>query len=107
MTKKIALVTGATRGIGLETVRQLANNDIHVILAGRDASKAEESAQKLRAEKLDVESIAFDRKASRTSRHPHQQRRRAARRSKEKTLGAIGRHLAQDVRHESVRVGGN
>ena len=60
MTKKIALVTGATRGIGLETVRQLANNDIHVILAGRDAAKAEESAKKLRDEKFDVESIALD-----------------------------------------------
>src|ERR1700689_1777921 len=60
MAKKIALVTGATRGIGLETVRQLASHDIHVILAGRDAAKAEESAKKLRDEKLDVESIALD-----------------------------------------------
>jgi NAD(P)-dependent dehydrogenase (short-subunit alcohol dehydrogenase family) len=60
MSKKIALVTGATRGIGLETVRQLAANGIHVILAGRDKSKAEDAAQSLRDAKLDVASIALD-----------------------------------------------
>lgn len=60
MTKKIALVTGATRGIGYETVKQLAQNNVHVILAGRDGSKAETAARKLRDEKLDVDSIALD-----------------------------------------------
>ena len=60
MSKKIALVTGATRGIGLETVRQLASKDVHVILAGRDKSKAEDAAQSLRDAKLDVSSIALD-----------------------------------------------
>jgi len=59
-TKKIALVTGATRGIGLETVRQLAQKQAHVILAGRDRAKADAAAQKLRAEGLDVEAIALD-----------------------------------------------
>ncbi len=60
MSKKIALVTGATRGIGLETVRQLAAKGVHVILAGRDKSKAEDAAQSLRDAKLDVASIALD-----------------------------------------------
>ena len=60
MAKKIALVTGATRGIGLETVKQLAQKDVHVILAGRDKSKAETAAKQLRDEKLDVDSIALD-----------------------------------------------
>ncbi|MEP6484034.1 MAG: SDR family oxidoreductase [Rudaea sp.] len=61
MTKKIALVTGATRGIGLETVRQLAAHDVHVILAGRDRAKAEAAAKKLRDEKYDdVEAISLD-----------------------------------------------
>jgi NAD(P)-dependent dehydrogenase (short-subunit alcohol dehydrogenase family) len=60
MSKKIALVTGATRGIGLETVRQLAAQGIHVILAGRDKSKAEDAAQSLRDAKLDVASISLD-----------------------------------------------
>ncbi len=57
---KIALVTGATRGIGLETVRQLAATGVHTLLAGRDLSKAAEAAAKLQAEGLPVEAIALD-----------------------------------------------
>ena len=59
-TKKIALVTGATRGIGLETVRQLAQKDVHVLLAGRDRAKASAAADTLRKQGLDVEPIALD-----------------------------------------------
>jgi NAD(P)-dependent dehydrogenase (short-subunit alcohol dehydrogenase family) len=59
-TQKIALVTGATRGIGLETVRQLAQKNVHVLLAGRDRAKATEASLKLQAEGLPVEAIALD-----------------------------------------------
>jgi len=58
--KKIALVTGATRGIGLETVRQLASKGVHVLLAGRDAGKAAEAAAQLSGQGLPVESITLD-----------------------------------------------
>lgn len=34
---KIALVTGANRGLGLEITRQIAQSGATVILAGRDA----------------------------------------------------------------------
>jgi len=60
MNNKVALVTGATRGIGLETVRQLAQNDVHVILAGRDRAKAVAAADQLRAKGHDVEAITLD-----------------------------------------------
>jgi NAD(P)-dependent dehydrogenase (short-subunit alcohol dehydrogenase family) len=60
MSTKIALVTGATRGIGLETVRQLAQQKIHVILAGRDSAKANAAAQTLSKQGLDVEAISLD-----------------------------------------------
>ena len=39
-TPRIALVTGATRGISLETCRQLAKARVHVLLAGRQAAQA-------------------------------------------------------------------
>ncbi|MGZ5019313.1 MAG: SDR family oxidoreductase [Chthoniobacterales bacterium] len=59
-TKKIALVTGANKGIGLETVRQLAGKDITVLLGARDMKKGEEAAEKLRKEKLDVRALEID-----------------------------------------------
>lgn len=57
---KVALVTGATRGIGLETVRQLAAAGVHTLLAGRDGAKAVDTAQKLQADGLPVEAIELD-----------------------------------------------
>ena len=57
---KVALVTGATRGIGLETARQLANAGVHVLLGGRDRDKAVAAALQLQAEGLSVEAIAID-----------------------------------------------
>ncbi|MBS7456435.1 SDR family oxidoreductase [Coralloluteibacterium stylophorae] len=59
-TGKIALVTGATRGIGLHTVRQLAEQGVHVLLAGRDRDRADAAARELRGEGLSVEPIALD-----------------------------------------------
>ena len=44
---KVALVTGANRGIGLEVVRQLATQGMQVVLGARDPLKGEEAAQPL------------------------------------------------------------
>lgn len=60
MSDKIALVTGATRGIGLETVRQLAQKNVKVLLAGRDRRKAVTASLQLQAEGLPVEAIALE-----------------------------------------------
>ncbi len=58
--QKIALVTGATRGIGLETCRQLAQAGVHVLLAGRSLVSAAKAAEGLRAEGLSVDPLALD-----------------------------------------------
>lgn len=57
---KIALVTGATRGIGAETVRQLAQAGVHTLLAGRSREAAVAQALKLQAEGLPVEALQLD-----------------------------------------------
>jgi NAD(P)-dependent dehydrogenase (short-subunit alcohol dehydrogenase family) len=59
--KKVAFVTGANRGIGLETARQLGKlGGIHVVIGSRDLAKGQAAADKLRAEGADVDVIRFD-----------------------------------------------
>jgi NAD(P)-dependent dehydrogenase (short-subunit alcohol dehydrogenase family) len=51
---RVAVVTGANRGIGFEVCRQLAGRGIHVILTCRDEGKGTAACQKLKGHGLDV-----------------------------------------------------
>ncbi|MGH8311875.1 MAG: SDR family oxidoreductase [Gammaproteobacteria bacterium] len=57
---KIAVVTGANRGLGLETARQLASRGFHVILTARNPQAGAEALKRLQAEKLPVELRKLD-----------------------------------------------
>jgi NAD(P)-dependent dehydrogenase (short-subunit alcohol dehydrogenase family) len=54
MTQRIALVTGANRGLGLEISRELARHGIHVVMAARSPEKGQTAAQQLQADGLAV-----------------------------------------------------
>jgi NAD(P)-dependent dehydrogenase (short-subunit alcohol dehydrogenase family) len=58
--KKIALITGANKGIGLETARQLGQQNATVLLGARDSRKGETAAEKLRKEGIDAHPIVID-----------------------------------------------
>jgi len=54
VTRKVAIVTGANRGIGYEICRKLGQLDIHVVLTSRDAAKGKAACQSLRGEELPI-----------------------------------------------------
>jgi NAD(P)-dependent dehydrogenase (short-subunit alcohol dehydrogenase family) len=58
--KKIALITGANRGIGFETARQLGQQGIKVLLGARNEEKGQEAEAKLKSEGFDVEFVLLD-----------------------------------------------
>ena len=61
MQQRIALVTGANKGIGFEVARDLARKGFHVFLGARDTEAGEAAAEKLRkeGEKEDYGEITF------------------------------------------------
>jgi len=60
MSAGVALVTGGNRGLGLETARQLAHRGLRVVLAARSLQKAQDAAEALRGEHLDVVAHELD-----------------------------------------------
>jgi NAD(P)-dependent dehydrogenase (short-subunit alcohol dehydrogenase family) len=59
-TKKIALVTGANKGIGRAIAAQLAKTGMTVLLGARNAAAGEEAAAQLRKENLEVHFLHLD-----------------------------------------------
>lgn len=58
--QKVAVVTGANRGLGFEACRQLARQGFKVVLTSRDRSKGQTAAETLQAEGLDVIAQVLD-----------------------------------------------
>jgi NAD(P)-dependent dehydrogenase (short-subunit alcohol dehydrogenase family) len=49
-TQRVVLITGANRGIGLETARQLARRGFHAVVAARNEERGRQAAEGIRAE---------------------------------------------------------
>jgi NAD(P)-dependent dehydrogenase (short-subunit alcohol dehydrogenase family) len=57
---KVALVTGATRGLGLATARELGAHGVTVLLGARDPESGEGAADALTKEGIDAEPVKLD-----------------------------------------------
>ncbi len=55
--KKVALITGANKGIGLEIARQLGKQGITVVLGSRDPQRGQAAADALKGEGIDAHTV--------------------------------------------------
>ncbi len=58
--KKIALITGANKGLGYETARQLGKENVKVLIGARDETRGQEAVGKLKKEGFDAEFVLVD-----------------------------------------------
>ncbi|MCI0524152.1 MAG: SDR family oxidoreductase [Acidobacteria bacterium] len=59
-TNKVALITGANKGLGFEIARQLGQQGVTVVLGARDSTRGNEAAGKLKAEGIDAHAVKLE-----------------------------------------------
>lgn len=58
-TPRVALITGANKGLGLETARQLGGQGISVLIGARDSARGAAAVATLRAQGITAEAVAL------------------------------------------------
>ena len=58
--RRVAVVTGANKGIGLEIARQLGREGMTVFVGARDAERGRAATEKLRGEGIDARPLSLD-----------------------------------------------
>lgn len=59
-TNKVALITGANKGLGFEVARQLGQQGITVVLGARDEAKGQAAADALKAAGIDAHHVKLE-----------------------------------------------
>lgn len=59
-SQRIALITGANKGIGFETARQLGRQGVTVLVGSRDKQRGQKAVDTLQSEGIDARPIALD-----------------------------------------------
>ena len=59
-SQRVALITGANKGIGFETARQLGKQGITVLAGSRDKQRGQKAVDTLQSEGIDARLIALD-----------------------------------------------
>jgi NAD(P)-dependent dehydrogenase (short-subunit alcohol dehydrogenase family) len=60
LNNKVALITGANKGLGLEMSRQLGEQGLTLLIAGRDLEAAQTAADKLQHQGINATAITLD-----------------------------------------------
>ncbi len=58
--KKVALITGANKGLGFQTAKKLAKNGIKVLIGARNMERGKTATNQLQSEGLDAEFVQLD-----------------------------------------------
>src|SRR5579883_2132199 len=58
--RKVALITGANKGLGFETARQLGKQGITVLIGARDEARGKKAAEELSKAGIDAHFIHLD-----------------------------------------------